>query len=66
MYVAKKRKIKVDELNRKSRMEKEKINLEREKMKSAEKIQKMKEDGALERERIKSRTAKSNKVVGEK
>ncbi len=51
--------------NRKIDIDNKKINLEREKINSQLKLQKMKDDAALEREKIKAATALKNKVVGE-
>lgn len=54
------------EAENKREIENKKLQLERDKMASQEKIQKMKDDSALEREKIKARTAVRNKVSGEK
>ena len=40
--------------------------LEEKKLETAEKLQKMNNDAAMARERVKARSAKANKVVGEK
>lgn len=50
----------------KERIENKKVQLEREKMGAASKLQKQKDDAALERERLKAKTAMRNKVSGEK
>jgi hypothetical protein len=58
--------IKEREVDSKIKIEKSKIELERQKIRAAERLQKMKDEAALERERIKARTAIKNKVSGEK
>lgn len=50
----------------KLKIEEKKISLEKEKMKHEKALQKMKDAAAMERERIKSKTALKNKVTGEK
>jgi len=50
----------------KSTIEKRKLALEEKKIKAAEKLQRMKDQAALEREKIKARTALKNRVSGEK
>lgn len=55
---------KSDEL--KATIEKKKLALEEKKMRSQEKIQKQKDKAAMDREKLKARTALKNKVVGEK
>lgn len=47
-------------------IEKRKIALEEKKLKNAEKLQKMKDDAAMAREKLKAKTVLSNKVAGEK
>lgn len=47
-------------------IESRKIKLEEDKMKHAESLQKLKDTAALERERLKAKTALKNKVVGER
>lgn len=49
----------------KSTIEKRKLALEEKKIKAAEKLQRMKDQAALEREKIKARTALKNRVSGE-
>lgn len=49
----------------KSTIEKRKLALEEKKIKVAEKLQRMKDQAALEREKIKARTALKNRVSGE-
>lgn len=53
------------EARQKREIEDEKINLEKQKMKHEKELQKMKDDAALEREKLKARTAIKNKVTGE-
>jgi hypothetical protein len=50
----------------KKEIEDKKIELEKQKLQAQKDIQKQKDDAALERERIKARTALKNKVAGEK
>ena len=54
------------EARQKKEIEDKKIELERDRMKHEMELQKAKDDAALEREKIKARTAMANKVVGEK
>ena len=54
------------EAKQKREIEDQKINLERERMKHETELQKQKDDAALEREKIKARTALKNKTSGEK
>lgn len=57
---------KIREQQMKKEIEDKKVELEREKLKAQKEIQKQKDDAAMERERIKARTALKNKVAGEK
>lgn len=54
------------EARQKKEIEDKKIDLEKQRMKHEMELQKQKDDAALERERVKARTAIRNKVVGEK
>ena len=54
------------EAKQKREIEDQKIQLERDKMKHESELQKQKDDAALEREKIKARTAIRNKTAGEK
>ena len=54
------------EMKYKKNIEDKKIELERDRMKHEMELQKQKDNAALERERIKARTARVNKVSGEK
>lgn len=54
------------EAKQKKEIEDKKIELERERMKHEMDLQKAKDDAALEREKIKAKTARANKVAGEK
>lgn len=54
------------EQRQKREIENQKIQLERERMNHEMKLQKQKDDAALEREKIKARTALKNKTTGEK
>lgn len=54
------------EMEMKREIENKKIELEKQKMKQEMKLQKQKDKAAMEREQLKARTAKQNKVVGEK
>lgn len=54
------------EARQKKEIEDKKIELERDRMKHEMELQKAKDDAALEREKIKARTAIANKVSGEK
>lgn len=56
---------KMRESENKKEIENKKIQLERERMKHDKELQKQKDDAAMERERLKARTALKNKVVGE-
>ena len=55
-----------DEQRQKKEIEDKKIQLEKERMKHEMELQKAKDDAALEREKIKARTALKNKTSGEK
>lgn len=50
----------------KSTIEHKKVELEKEKLKMAKELQKMKDDAAMAREKLKATTALKNKTVGEK
>lgn len=54
------------DLKTKERIESKKINLEKDKMAAAEKLQILKDKAAMERERLKAKTAIKNRVVGER
>ena len=54
------------EAKQKREIENQKIQLERDKMKHETELQKQKDDAALEREKVKARTALKNKTAGEK
>ena len=54
------------EMEMKPEIENKKIELEKQKMKQEMELQKQKDKAAMEREQLKARTAKQNKVVGEK
>lgn len=54
------------EARQKKEIEDKKIQLERDRMQHEMELQKAKDDAALEREKIKARTARANKVSGEK
>ena len=58
--------VKDREMKYKKNIEDKKIELERDRMKHEMELQKQKDNAALERERIKARTARVNKVPGEK
>lgn len=58
--------VKDREIKYKKNIEDKKIELERDRMKHEMELQKQKDNAALERERIKARTARVNKVPGEK
>ena len=58
--------VKNREMKYKKNIEDKKIELERDRMKHEMELQKQKDNAALERERIKARTARVNKVSGEK
>ena len=57
---------KIREQKMKKEIEDKKVALEKERMKHEEKLQKMSDDAAMEREKLKARTAIRNKVSGEK
>lgn len=57
---------KIREQQMKEKIEDKKIQLEREKLTAAEKLQKQKDEAAMQREKLKAKTAMKNKVVGEK
>jgi len=63
---AKEASLKEKEIKTKRELEQSKIELEEKKLRAQERIQKQKDDAALERERLKARTAIRNKVSGEK
>ena len=54
------------EARQKKEIEDKKIQLERDRMEHEMKLQKAKDDAALQREKIKAATARANKVSGEK
>lgn len=54
------------EMEMKREIENKKIELEKQKMKQEMELQKQKDKAAMEREQLKARTAKQNRVVGEK
>lgn len=54
------------EMEMKREIENKKIELEKQKMKQEMELQKQKDKAAMKREQLKARTAKQNKVVGEK
>ena len=54
------------EQRQKKEIEDKKIDLEKERMKHEMELQKQKDNAAMEREKIKARTARANKVSGEK
>lgn len=54
------------EMEMKREIENKKVELEKQKMKQEMELQKQKDKAAMEREQLKARTAKQNKVVGEK
>ena len=54
------------EARQKREIEDQKVKLERERMQHEMELQKQKDDAAMEREKIKARTARANKVSGEK
>lgn len=54
------------EMEMKREIENKKIELEKQKMKQEIELQKQKDKAAMEREQLKARTAKQNRVVGEK
>lgn len=57
---------KLREQKMKKEIEYKKIELEKQKLEAQKQLQKQKDDAALERERLKARTALKNKTVGEK
>lgn len=57
---------KIREQQMKEKIEDKKIQLEREKLTAAEKLQKQKDEAAMQREKLKAKTSLKNKVVGEK
>lgn len=57
---------KLREQQMKEKIEDKKIQLEREKLTAAERLQKQKDEAAMQREKLKAKTAMKNKVVGEK
>ena len=57
---------KLREQKMKKEIEDKKIELEKQKLEAQKQLQKQKDDAALERERLKARTALKNKTVGEK
>lgn len=57
---------KIREQQMKEKIEDKKIQLEREKLTAAQKLQKQKDEAAMQREKLKAKTALKNKVVGEK
>ena len=57
---------KLREQKMKKEIEYKKIELEKQKLEAQKQLQKQKDDAALEREKLKARTALKNKVAGEK
>lgn len=57
---------KIREQQMKEKIEDKKIQLEREKLTAAERLQKQKDEAAMQREKLKAKTALKNKVAGEK
>lgn len=57
---------KIREQQMKEKIEDKKIQLEREKLTAAQKLQKQKDEAAMQREKLKAKTSLKNKVVGEK
>ena len=57
---------KIREQQMKEKIEDKKIQLEREKLTAAQKLQKQKDEAAMQREKLKAKTSRKNKVVGEK
>lgn len=57
---------KLREQQMKKEIEDKKIQLEREKLTAAQKLQKQKDEAAMQREKLKAKTSLKNKVVGEK
>jgi hypothetical protein len=58
--------LKQREIESKDSIEKSKVKLEERKLDEAKKLQKQKDDAAMEREKLKAKTALKNKVTGEK
>lgn len=58
--------VKMQESNNKKEIENKKIQLEKERMKHETELQRMSDDAAMQREKLKARTAMKNKVPGEK
>lgn len=56
---------KLREQQMKEKIEDKKIQLEREKLTAAQKLQKQKDEAAMQREKLKAKTSLKNKVVGE-
>ena len=56
---------KIREQQMKEKIEDKKIQLEREKLTAAQKLQKQKDEAAMQREKLKAKTSLKNKVVGE-
>ncbi len=57
---------KIREQQMKEKIEDKKIQLEREKLTAAQKLQKQKDEAAMQREKLKAKISLKNKVVGEK
>lgn len=57
---------KIREQQMKEKIEDKKIQLEREKLTAAERLQKQKDEAAMQREKLKAKISLKNKVVGEK
>lgn len=57
---------KIREQQMKEKIEDKKIQLEREKLTAAQRLQKQKDEAAMQREKLKAKTSLKNKVVGEK
>ena len=57
---------KIREQQMKEKIEDKKIQLEREKLTATQKLQKQKDEAAMQREKLKAKTSLKNKVVGEK
>lgn len=57
---------KIREQQMKEKIEDKKIQLEREKLTAAQKLQKQKDEAAMQREKLKAKVSLKNKVVGEK
>ena len=54
------------EQRQKREIEEQKINLDKQRMTHETELQKQKDDAAMQREELKAKTARANKVVGEK